>query len=92
MVDVPMLRTAEEGERRYLRATPLITVIPHTTRPRGSAFEIAVPVSFLEPGAFLAQGVTTFPIVRALHCLGALPAFAKVFDGLWRWLGKPQDP
>ena len=62
----------------------LITVIPHTTSLRGSAFEVAVPVSFLKPGAFLVQGVTTFPTVRALHRLGALPpeAFAKVFDGL----------
>jgi mRNA-degrading endonuclease toxin of MazEF toxin-antitoxin module len=92
MVDVSMLRTAEQGERRYLRATPLITVIPHTTRLRGSAFEVAVPVSFLKPGAFLVQGVTTFPTVRALHCLGALPAFAKVFDGLLRWLGQSQEP
>jgi hypothetical protein len=25
------------------------------------------------------------------HRLGALPAFAKVFDGLWRRLGKPLD-
>jgi hypothetical protein len=46
----------------------------------------------LKPGAFLVQGVTTFPTVRALHRLGALPTFAKVFDGLWRWLGKPQEP
>jgi mRNA interferase MazF len=58
----------------------LITVIPHTTSLRGSAFEVAVPVSFLKPGAFLVQGVTTFPTVRALHRFGALPpeAFAKV--------------
>ena len=72
----------------------LITVIPHTTSLRGSAFEVAVPVSFLKPGAFLVQGVTTFPTVRALRRIGALPpeAFTKVFDGLLRWLGKSQDP
>jgi len=72
----------------------LITVIPHTTSLRGSAFEVALPVSFLKPGAFLVQGVTTFPTVRALHRLGPLPpeAFAKVFDGLLRWLGKPHEP
>ncbi|MDR3675463.1 MAG: hypothetical protein P4N24_08235 [Acidobacteriota bacterium] len=68
------------------------TVIPHTTSLRGSAFEVAVPVSFLKPGAFLVQGVTTFPPVRALHRLGTLPAFARVFDGLLRWLGKPHEP
>ena len=67
----------------------LITVVPHTTSLRGSPFEIAVRVSFLKAGAFLVQGVTTFPTVRALHRIGALDseAFGKVFDGLLRWLG-----
>jgi mRNA interferase MazF len=67
----------------------LITVVPHTTTLRGSPFEIAVRAAFLKPGAFLVQGVTTFPTVRALHRLGSLPAeaFDKVFQGLLRWLG-----
>lgn len=67
----------------------LITVVPHTTTLRGSAFEIVVRAAFLQPGAFLVQGVATFPTVRALHRLGALhpDAFAMVFDGLLRWLG-----
>ena len=67
----------------------LITVVPHTTSLRGSPFEIAVRVPFLKPGAFLAQGVTTFPTVRALHRLGVLQPepFEKVFGGLLHWLG-----
>jgi mRNA interferase MazF len=67
----------------------LITVVPHTTSLRGSPFEIAARAAFLEPGAFLVQGVTTFPTVRALHRLGTLQpeAFDKVFQGLLRWLG-----
>ena len=67
----------------------LITVVPHTTTLRGSPFEIAVRVPFLKPGAFLVQGVTSFPTVRALHRLGSLQAeaFDKVFGGLLRWLG-----
>lgn len=67
----------------------LITVIPHTTSLRGSSFEIAVPVPYLKPGAFLVQGVTTLPTVDALHRLGVLrsEAFATVLDGLLRWLG-----
>jgi len=67
----------------------LITVVPHTTTLRGSPFEIAVRVPFLKPGAFLAQGVTTFPTVRALHRLGVLQPgpFEKVFGGLLNWLG-----
>ena len=67
----------------------LITVVPHTTSLRGSPLEIAVPVPFLKPGAFLVQGVTTFPTVKALHRLGSLqsPAFDRVFAGLLSWLG-----
>jgi mRNA interferase MazF len=67
----------------------LITVVPHTTSLRGSRFEISVQVSFLKSGAFLVQGVTTFPTVRAPHRLGSLQrnAFNKVFAGLLNWLG-----
>jgi len=67
----------------------LITVVPHTTSLRGSPFEIAASASFLKPGAFLVQGVTTFPSVRALHLLGNLPpeGFDRVFRGLLAWLG-----
>ena len=71
----------------------LITVIPHTTSLRGSPWEIAVLVPFLKPGAFLVQGVTTFPTVKALHRLGALQtqSFEKVFGGLLHWLGQSQE-
>ncbi|MDQ6677667.1 MAG: hypothetical protein M3Z09_10275 [Acidobacteriota bacterium] len=67
----------------------LITVIPHTTSLRGSPFEIAARVSFLKPGAFLVQGVTTFPTVKAIHRLGKLPSetFDSVMGGLLLWLG-----
>ena len=67
----------------------LVSVIPHTTTMRGSPFEIEVRVPFLKPGAFLVQGVTTFPYVRALHRIGTLNAddFGRVFAGLLRWLG-----
>ncbi|MDQ2900788.1 MAG: type II toxin-antitoxin system PemK/MazF family toxin [Acidobacteriota bacterium] len=59
------------------RDRALITVVPHTTNLRGSPFEIATRVPFLKPGAFLAQGVTTFPTVKALHRLGTLPLEPK---------------
>src|SRR5579864_7878448 len=67
----------------------LITVVPHTTSLRGSRFEINVHVSFLKPGAFLVQGVTTFPSVMALHRLGSISpeSFKKIFAGLLDWLG-----
>jgi mRNA interferase MazF len=69
----------------------LITVVPHTTTLRGSQFEVAVPASFLKPGAFLVQGVNTVATARALNRLGSLPAasFSTVLAGLLRWLGAP---
>jgi mRNA interferase MazF len=72
------------------RDRALITVVPHTTSLRGSSFEVATRVSFLKPGAFLVQGVTTFPVVKALHRLGRLPqgAFEEVLHGLLLWLGR----
>ena len=75
------------------RGRALITVVPHTTSLRGSPFEISVRVPFLKPGAFLVQGVATFPTVRALHRLGMLPPdnFEKVFGCLLRWLGHFPD-
>lgn len=71
------------------RDRSLITAVPHTTSLRGSSFEIAVRVPLLKPGAFLVQGVTTLPTVRALHQLGSLSpeAFDQVFRGLLCWLG-----
>lgn len=68
----------------------LVTVIPHTTSLRGSRHEIAVNVPFLKPGAFLVQGVATYPSVRAIRKLGSLKTndFEVVFTGLLRWLGR----
>ncbi len=56
---------------------------------RGSPYEIAVNATFLKPGAFLVQGVTSVPRSFALHRLGVLPPHAldKVSDGLLRRLG-----
>lgn len=67
----------------------MITAVPHTTSLRGSEFEIAVPVGFLKPGAFLVQNVATYPAVRAISKLGVLrkEQFDLVGEGLLRWLG-----
>lgn len=52
----------------------LVTVIPHTTALRQSRFEVSVPVRFLKPGAFDAQGIVTVPTVRLMNRLGTLTA------------------
>lgn len=72
----------------------LVTIVPHTTRLRGSQFEIPASVPFLKPGAFLVQGVSTYPHVRAIRKLGALKPdqFDSVFAGVLRWIGQDSRP
>lgn len=72
----------------------LVTIVPHTTSLRGSQFEIPASVPFLKPGAFLVQGVSTYPHVRAIRKLGALKPdqFDAVFAGVLRWLGQDPSP
>jgi mRNA interferase MazF len=72
----------------------LVTIVPHTTTLRGSQFEIPVNVSFLKAGAFVVQGISTYPHVRAIRKLGALKPdqFRSVFAGVLRWLGQDQTP
>jgi len=67
----------------------LATIIPHTTATRGSRFEVPVPVKFLKPGAFDAQGIVTVPIVKSLRLLGKLSPdqLAAVEAAVCAWLG-----
>lgn len=71
----------------------LITVVPHTTSLRGSQYEIAVPVPFLKPGAFLVQNLATYPSVRAIRRLGVLrnSQVDEVGEGVLRGLGYSLD-
>lgn len=67
----------------------LVTVIPHTTALRQSRFEVVVPVRFLKPGAFEAQGIVTVPTVRLMNRLGILTAehMRSVEKAVCTWLG-----
>ena len=67
----------------------LVTVVPHTTALRQSRFEVSVPVRFLKPGAFDAQGIVTVPTVRLMNRLGTLSAdqMRSVERGVCTWLG-----
>lgn len=42
----------------------LVTVVPHTTSPRGSRFEVNIKTRFLRPGVFDAQNLVTIPEER----------------------------
>jgi len=67
----------------------IVTLVPHTTSVRGSRFEAGVPVKFLRPGAFDAQGIVTVPWARLVRRLGALsPGEVQTVEAAVRsWLG-----
>lgn len=71
----------------------LSTLISHTTRPRGSRFEVEVQVSFLRAGVFDVQNLVTIPHAKLLRKLGNLTAaqIAAVEDVLLFWLGFRSD-
>ena len=73
------------GDKDYA----LVQVIPHTTQPRGTQFEIQIPVNFLEAGAFNVQGMLAVPSAKFLRRLGALDRsrMAQVEAVIKRWLG-----
>ena len=50
----------------------VVTVVPHTTEVCKSPFEVFLNVPFLRPGAFLVQGVSTYPKAWAVRKLGAI--------------------
>lgn len=67
----------------------LITLVPHTTARRGSNYEVSIPVRFLKPGAFDAQGLVTVPPVYLIQKLGALTIsqMSLIDLAVCRWLG-----
>jgi len=71
----------------------LVTLVPHTTSTRGTAFEAAERVAFLKQGAFDAQGIVTVPVTRAIRLLGTLsnPQMRSVEIAVCRWLQLPCD-
>lgn len=67
----------------------LISVVPHTTSPRGAAFEVAVPVPRLKAGAFNVQGLLAVPPRVFLRKIVDLQAdqMELIDAGLRQWLG-----
>ena len=67
----------------------LVTLVAHTTSPRGSNFEMAVSVRFLKPEVFDAQNLVTVPHAKLVRRLGSLTAeqLADVETLIRRWLG-----
>ena len=69
----------------------LVTLVPHTTAMRGSRFEVDLPVPFLRPGAFDAQGLVTVPYAKLVRRLGSVAAaqMSEVESRVLLWLGIP---
>lgn len=67
----------------------LITVIPHTTSPRNSRFEVHVEARFLRPGVFDTQSIVTIPGAKLMRKLGDLSSeqLAAVEKSVRIWLG-----
>ncbi len=67
----------------------LVTVVAHTTSPRGSRFEVAITTRFLRPGVFDAQTLVTIPHAKLLRKLGVLSPrqLALVEAAVRAWLG-----
>ena len=53
-------------------------------------WEVKMQVPFLKDGAFIAQSIATYPIVRAIRKVGALNAtqLADVEVAVFKWLGR----
>jgi mRNA interferase MazF len=73
----------------------LATLVPHTTSPRQSRFEVTTVVPFLRSGAFDVQSLVTIPHAKLLRRLGRLSTaqLAPVERVLAQWLGlAPPNP
>lgn len=67
----------------------LATLVPHTTSPRGSRFEIDIKVNFLRAGVFDAQNLVTIPHAKLIRRLGVLSPgqISSIEDVVRFWLG-----
>jgi len=67
----------------------LVTLVPHTTAIRGSAYEVAIRVGFLREGAFDAQNLVTIPHAKLIRRLGQLnpQQLSMVETAVSLWLG-----
>jgi mRNA interferase MazF len=70
---------------------PLVTLVPHTTSPRGSRFEVAVTLPFLPAGAFDVQNVITIPHARLVRVLGKVTGaqLSSLERAVCLWIGLP---
>jgi mRNA interferase MazF len=66
----------------------LVTLVPHTTRARGTRFEVDIEARFLRSGVFDVQNLVTIPYVKLIKKLGVLlpEQLSPIEDALCLWL------
>lgn len=66
----------------------LVTLVAHTTSPRGSRFEVAIKANFLRVGVFDTQNLVTIPYAKLVRKLGNLSTeqLCQVEASLRLWL------
>jgi len=72
----------------------LVLLVPHTTSPRGTRFEVASHERFLKAGVFDAQNLITVPEAKLLRRLGKLPtkSLDDVLAAVFTWFGVSVRP
>lgn len=67
----------------------LIAVVPHTTSPRASTFEVNLNVPGLKPGAFNVQGLFAVPTPKLFKRIAKLTPeqISEVEIAVMKWLG-----
>lgn len=67
----------------------LVTLVPHTTSPRKTRFEVASQERFLKTGVFDAQNLVTIPNAKLIRRLGELSeeTMKGVIQAVANWLG-----
>ena len=67
----------------------LVAIVPHTTSPRASRFEVPLDVKFLDPGVFDCQNLQSVSLAKCLRKLGTVEAspLKTIEATVKRWLG-----
>lgn len=67
----------------------LVTLVPHTTSPRGTRFEVVIPARFLKKGAFDVQGMRDLPHAKLERKMGVLTddQMRMIETAVRHWLG-----
>jgi mRNA interferase MazF len=71
----------------------LATLVPHTTSPRNSRFEVNVRSRFLREGVFDVQNIVTISYAKLIRKLGNLTSeqMSEVEETLSFWLGLAKE-